>query len=406
MPLGMWGCKNSMNKYIAISCCSILLITGCQEYNPIDSGLPFSITIQDQDGHSVGGATVEGGIDWDAYSVQTNSSGMATLPGSARGKSAMVFKTNYLPIRIDQVGSTAYRLTYTINRLDLLGEVRGRAIIFNSSEIVTLDDGGNYYVYSYNDQSVSESYGRRLLDSINVVREFQLQGDTLWFTTHDSGLYAYSLRSLNNPQFLFRLKVSGYLGAFALKDSVIILGSPFQPGPLRFIVYHTDGDFHELSRLENYYVQQIRLFDNFLLLFEGPESLPTVLDISNLTSPVIVYNGLEWGYQRGVIYGRQVILVPSSAQNYYKAMDFSNPRSPNLITAFNAGAWLLGFATDSIAYGYDYVHSSTYTLNKGEYHTEYFQTIATVSDGTYNGVGGSFHPYYIIGDRLWKLVNR
>jgi hypothetical protein len=395
-----------MSKFIILCILCSLLIAGCQRDNPIESGPPFQMTIRDQDGHVVAGATIEGGFDQDLYSVQSNSSGVATLPGSARGKAALIFKTNYLPVRIDGLYPTSYTLRYTPRRLDLIGETRGQAISFGPAEISTIDGAGNYRVYSYTDQSVSLTFEQRLLDSTNAVREVQLHGDTLWFSTHDSGLYVFSLRVRTDPQLLFRLRVPGYLGAFAVKDSLVILGSPYVPGPLRFIDYSVDGTFHELSQIDNYWVRQMRLFENCLLLFGGYESLPTVLDVSNPTSPVIVYNGLEWNYQRAVIYGRQVILVPGSQQGYYKALDFSNPRNPGLITAFGAGACLLGFSTDSIAYGYDYIHNSTYTLNKGEYHSEYFQTIATVSEGTYNGVGGTFHPYYIIGDRFWKLVNR
>ncbi|TAK51488.1 MAG: hypothetical protein EPO24_15795 [Bacteroidetes bacterium] len=396
-----------MKKYLSIiSCCSIVIL-GCHNANPIDTGIPFEIILKDQDGNPVSSVTIEGGVDWDSYSVKTNNAGVAVLPGSARNKDAIAFKTNYIPSRFSALGPRTYQFNYSTKQLRNLGRVRGKAIIFNESEIVTLEADGNYHVYVYDGYSVTENFQTRLYDSANiVVRNIKLYGDTLWFTTHDSGIYVYSLHINTAPQFLFRIKASGYLGAFVVKDSIVILGSPYLPGPLRLLAYTPDGQFREKNNLPNYYVEQMQLFDNYLFLIGGHESLPTILNIRDEMHPITVYNGLEWNYNRAILYERQLILSPNSQQGNYKAMDFSNPTNPRLITAFNADAWLLGFSADTIAYGYNYIHSSTYTIHKGEYYSEYFQTVATVSEGTDNGIGGAFHPYYIIGDRLWKLVER
>jgi len=394
--------------YFAIT---ILILIGCNKDNPIDSGQPFQITVRSQNGQLVEAATIEGGIDWDFYRVQTNPDGVATLPGSARGQRATIYKSNFLPIILSSLLPNQYTLNETSKKLNLIGSVAGKAISFRQNELITLDYSGTYHLYSYNDQSISETFNRHLHDSAIAIQETQLFGDTLWFTTHNSGVFVFSIQNPSSPVFLFRLPVSGYLGPFVVKDSILVLADQWNPGPLRIMVYYASGECRELSRVQNYFVRKMTRISNAIILLGNSESLPTVIDISNPSSPRLLYNGLEWEYQTGFFYNRLTILTPrygyggNNIRLDYKVLDLSNPANPTTMSPFTADSWITGVASESSAFGNYYYHTQTISVLSGSIQSS-FQTVATVSENTIDGVGGAFPPYYLIGNQLWKLVNR
>ncbi len=293
--------------YIALS---IVILAGCNDDNLTDLGIPSQITVLSQTGIPVEDATVEGGFDWTSYQVQTNDAGVATLPGTARGEMAVIYKTNFLPVIISIIAPNQYTLTETSMKLNLIGSVSGKAIRFRQNELITLDYGGTYHLYSYNDQSISETFNRHLHDSAVAIREIHLFGDTLWFTTHNSGVFVFSIQNPSSPIFLFQLPVPGYLGPFALKDSILVLGDQWNPGPLRIMVYYPSGECRELSRVENFLVRKMTRIDNAIILLGNYYCLPTIFDISNPSSPILLYNGLEWEYQTGLFYNNLTILTP------------------------------------------------------------------------------------------------
>lgn len=292
-----------------------------------------------------------------------------------------------------------------------MGSVDGKAIRFRQNELMTLNYQGTYHLYSYNDQSVTETFQCVLHDSVDAIQKTLLAGDTLWLTTHDSGVFAFSIQNPSSPVFLFRIPVSGYLGPFVVKDSLLILGDPGEPGPLRVMVYRPTGEYRELSRVQNYFVRSMTGIGNAVVLLGNSDCLPTVFDISDPASPALLYNGLEWGYQTGFFYNRLAILTPRTGsggniiQLEYKVLDLSNPVSPRPMNPIISDSWITGLASDSIAYGNCYVRYLTINILSGNMQTG-FQTVASVSDNTFDGVGGAFPPYYVIGNRLWKMVER
>jgi len=398
-------------KKIILTAVILLGLFACEEENPVENSEPFKITILSQDGKPVVGAIVEGGIDWDFYRVQTNTSGVAVLPGSARNKRAVVYKTNYLPIIVSNILPTSYTLNKTEKRLDLIGTVLGKAVRFRQNEIITLDYQGTYRIYSYNDQLVTEIFNQSLSDLATAIREIKLLGDTLWFTTHESGIFAFLIQNQSSPQLLFHLPIPGYLGPFVVKDSILVLGDQWEPGPLRVMVYYPNGEFEEISRVENYFVSKMTIIGNYVILLGNNDSLPTIFDISNPVSPRMVYNGIEWEYQTGFFYNRLTILTPkygyggNNIRLDYKVLDLSNPATPTQLNSFSADSWITGIVSDNIAYGNYYYHSQTISVLAGSI-SDNFHTVATVSEGTIDGIGGIYPPYFVIGDRLWRLNDR
>jgi len=384
---------------------SLILFSGCQEERLTKPGFPFDIIIEDQDGNLVPDATIQGGIDWDAYTVQTDEHGRAILPGSAKYGDAVVFKTNYVPRRIENLSPRTYELKRTSKLLRPLGQVQGKAIIFGDRDLITLTENGSYHVYSYTDQSVSEIVNYELLDSNRYVIRTKLAGDNLWILTQYSGFFVYSLKNPTEPNFLFHLNPQVTLGAFVVRDSLLIVAPPFASGPLRFLRWDATGVYREIFLLQSYFIEEMILYGNYLFLLGGFGALPIVLDISTVNSPVIVYNGLEGGYEHPIMHQRHVILTPRDFRNPYKAFDFTNPRDPLYLGAFSALSRLSGFISDSIAYGSNLIHPPTVTVDSGTYYT-HFETIATVSKADYSRISGANGSYFIIDNTLMKLIDR
>lgn len=389
------------------------MLSGCDDDNSIEIPKPFEIRVVAQDGQPVAGATIEGGIDWDAFKVQTNSEGIAVLFENALKGGVVIYKTNYFPTRVYKiVPNDTYTLRKTAKQLNFIGNVGGEAVRFRQNELITLDYQGTYHLYSYNDQSVSEIFSQSLNDSIVAVPEFQLIGSQLWIATHNSGIFVYSIQNPSSPQLLFSLPVTDDLGPFAVKDSILAVGNKWEPGPIRFFVYHQDGYLQEVSRIQNYFVRNMSFIGNNLVITGNSESLPTIFDISNITFPKLLYNGLDWEYRSAFFYNQKLILTPQNAYGGenprldYKLLDLTNPALPVQQNIFSADSWLTGLASDNIAYGNYYSHDQTISILEGDIYSYSFQTIATVSERTYEGVGGAFPPYFIIGNSLWKLVNR
>jgi len=293
----------------------------------------------------------------------------------------------------------------------MIGNVLGKAVRFRQNEIITLDYQGTYRIYSYNDQLVTEIFNQSLSDLATAIREIKLLGDTLWFTTHESGIFAFLIQNQSSPQLLFHLPIPGYLGPFVVKDSILVLGDQWEPGPLRVMVYYPNGEFEKISRVENYFVSKMTIIGNYVILLGNNDSLPTIFDISNPVSPRMVYNGIEWEYQTGFFYNRLTILTPkygyggNNIRLDYKVLDLSNPATPTQLNSFSADSWITGIVSDNIAYGNYYYHSQTISVLAGSI-SDNFHTVATVSEGTIDGIGGIYSPYFVIGDRLWRLNDR
>ena len=401
--------KHYNNKILVVLGFSILLlylIFTCSKETPTEIEPPekqFKVKVFSSEGQPIAGATIEGGIDWEFFQVQTDNKGIAILPGYARGKRVVIYKNNFFPQIVQSLSPTQYTLMLTPQQLKLIGDVAGKAILFDSGTLLTIEYGGDYHVYSYSDKDITEAASAQLP---KTVKKIIFYGDTLWFSTHEDGIYVYSLQNPLQPQQLFHLNISGYLGPFAVKDTIVAVGNPWEPGPLRIFSYAPDGQYQELSTIENYFVREMSFLSNYLILIGNNESLPTVFNLQDPTNPQLVYNGLEWEYQSGFLFGDYLILVPRNGHAIgtvsYKLLDLSNPANPTSIGSFSADSWLSKIVDSFIAVGTYYFHSQSISVLSGNV-SSYFQTVAIISEGTTDGFGGCAPPYFIIGGRFWKL---
>jgi hypothetical protein len=381
------------------------LIAGCGKKGTSPKEL-FEVKVVGTEGRPVAGATIEGGMDWDFFHVKTDDRGIATLPGQAEGKRAEIYKTNYFPHIVQSLSATQYTLNSTPRQFRRIGDATGKAIRFDSGALLTIAYTGDYHVYSCGDQEISEIASAQLARN---VKETKLRGDTLWFSTHQDGIYAYSLQNPLDPQQLFHLDISGYLGPFALKDTIIAVGDPWDPGPLRIFSYTTDGQCRELSSVRNYFVRQMVFSSNYLILVGGSESLPTVFDLQDPANPRLVYNGLEWESETGFLFGQNLILVPRYGHAVgtvdFRMLNLSDPSHPISAGEFSADSWLTEIVCDSLAVGSYYFRRSSVSVLTGDL-SHGFQTAAIVYEAYADGFGGCDPPYFIMVSGLYKMEDQ
>jgi hypothetical protein len=379
-----------------------LLVAGCGKRGTSPEE-PFEVKVVGTGGQPIVGATIEGGMDWDFFRVKTDEGGIAAVPGQAQGKRAEIYKTNYFPRIVQSLSATQYTLNSTPRKLRRIGDTAGKAIRFDSGTLLSVAYTGDYHIYSYSDQEVDEVASAQLPQS---VKEIKLCGDTLWLSTHEDGIYAYSLKNPLDPQQLFHLDISGYLGPFALKDTIIAVADPWEPGPLRVFSYTADGQVRKLSSIRNFMVRQMTFLSSYLVLIGGRESLPTVLDLQDPTSPRLVYNGLEWECETGFLFGDSLILVPRYGQAYgsvgFRMLDLSDPSNPTRAGVFSADSWLTQIVNDSLAVGSYYLRRLSTSVLTGDL-SHGFQTQAIVYEAWVDQFGGCDPPYFIMGSGLYKL---
>jgi len=228
----------------------IFLCSGCE-----DNIGQFRVKIVTPNRQPVEGATVSGGLDWESFRVETDSQGIAVLPIFAFNYNAIIYKNNFFPKLIDLNRSAfcippyTYILTPAPEQLNPIGDVEGWSIQFDQGTLITIDYRGGYHVYSYSSQGIHQILSIQFPTS--SIRDTQLRGNTLWFSTHDDGIYVYSLADPFDPQQLYHLNITGYLRKLAINDSFVVVGTSSRE-ELRVYSYNTSGEIQELSRFGNH----------------------------------------------------------------------------------------------------------------------------------------------------------
>jgi len=399
-----------IKKKIILLSIVILLISGCgKEQDGI--GPPegqFEVKVLSSFGQTVEGATIEGGIDWESFQVQTDSMGIAILPGFALGQEALIYRNNFFPQHVQSLSPTIYFITHTPKQFRFIGDIAGWAIRFDAGTLITVEYYGGYHVYSYNDQAIIEIASAEIP---KFVMETQLHGDTLWFSTWDDGIYVYSLENPLNPQQLFHLDIPGYLGSFALKNEIIVVGNPWDRDLLRVYSYNTSGECQEIANFGNCLALKMAFIFDYLIVINYPDNLPAVFDLQNPAEPYPVYNGVEPDFGSGFLFRNYLILIPLreliGETTHYKLVDLSDPTNPSTAGFFYADSRITQIIDENTAIGRYYIWSGATSILRGNIASD-FKTIAIVTDNPWtqnflHEFEGCAPPYFIIGKRVWKL---
>ena len=393
-------------KTIILFSAAIIIFISCDDKGP--SPLPdFTVKVIDDQGQSLEGAFIEGGIDWDHFRVATDSRGKAVVPGHARNNRVIIFKNNYFSIYENYLVPDDYVLTPTPFILTEIGSLEGDAVWFKSGRIITVTYQGAYHVYSYDDNGVSEIASAQLPPG---ARNFQLYGDTLWYASHDEGIYAFSLDDTFNPQQLLHLNISGVIWPYARKDTIIAVGSYFGSGSIRVFSHDWQSDFTPLDSIGDFLVRKMKFISDYLIIIGNYYNLPTIFNLRDPTDIRLAYNGDNPEYNFGFFHGDTLVLRSTHGNAWYGhgylEIDLSDPANPSDLDGFTARGRIEDIADDSTAVGRYYYHDSALSVFRRNSQGD-FETIAIVSEFYgHREHHGCNPPYFIIGDRLWKMEER
>jgi hypothetical protein len=380
-----------------------LLFYSCDENGSSQRYLPpFEVTVTDTLGRPIEGAILEGGIDWDHFRETTDSRGRAVMPGFARDVRTIIRKSNYFSIYETYLHPAVYVLMPTPKVLVDLGAIEGDLISFEFFKILTINYQGEYRVYDFNGSSLSENM---MVEFPPAVKEFKLFGDLLWYTTHDDGIYVYSLFNPLNPFQYFHLDIDGYLGPFDVKDSLVAVTSNYRPGPIRLLSYHTDGTVNELDRIGDFSANKIYFLGDYLII-TGYGSGYTIFDVADPSDIRLAHNGSYGRSSSSFLRGDTLILAPDYGDYNYVMIDLSDPANPEEFGRFSATGRIDHILNDSTAIGeYYYEYQALCVFDRTS--PTNFDAVAMVSEFYgYQGHHGGSPPYYLIGGRLWRLENR
>ncbi len=400
-----------------------LFISGCEE------GIgQFRVKVVSLNWQPVEAATISGGIDWESFGAKTDSRGIAILPSYAFNYDALIYRNNFFPKIVNlsrqlqgSIFPRIYMIKPTPKQFKFVGNVEGWSIRFDSDMLITVDYHGGYHVYSYNDQGISEIATAQI--PAIAIRDTQIHDNTLWFSTHDDGIYVYSLEDPLNPQQIFHLDIPGYLGKFELKDRILVASRFFDRAPLRVYSYNTSGEYQEIAQFGNYYVEDLAFMGNFIVVVGRPTYyinglLPVVFGIYGMEDPLnpyLIYEGPEPEYSYGFLERNYLILLSSpdnifeiqEEETVYKVIDLSNPSHPSTVGSFSTDSQLFKIINDSTAMGRFNIWTGAISILDGSL-TQGFKTVAVITDNTFSQVPfhqfeGCAPPYFIIGKRIYKL---
>jgi hypothetical protein len=393
----------------------LLLATyiACNNKNPtaIDA-LPFNIVIQTGEPGNftpVAGVTVSGGVDWDMFSVVTNQYGIAQIPGNMRGRSAIIYKDNFLPNMIDRLDTMKYWIGRARDSLRFLGRTEGAAIKMTANEIITLDEEGNYRVYSYSDGGIYLQVFQKLDTSINYIYDYKLYGDTLWVSVYNNNLKAFLISSIHFPSLIYNLPCT--TSVFALKDSILICNNN---------VFKIDAwnQVHMLAPVGEFYARKMEIIGDQLYVL-GAYSWPRVYDIANPTLPILLYDFLEPNCWDGFFYKNMLFIGPLQYEvmDYtvpanYKVKDLSVPSAPVDYSVFRTGGIIRGMINDTLASGRSGIAYGNGFIFSGNPDSGYgvIASLTNINNQSMYNVFTEksllFWPYLIIGSKVCKYVSR
>lgn len=388
-----------------------LIAAGCQTSSTGDGPDEdsFMVTILKSSGGPLEGAVIEGGIDWEAFRAATDSAGRATLPGHAKRVKAMIHLNNYFPREVTLNWPYLYELAPTPKRLRLLGSIEGRAVRFTPGRLATVDYYGKYHLYAFDENGLVEIASA---DVPRTVKQAQLIGDTLWLSTHEDGVFAYSLADPEHPLEALHLDIPGNTPIFALKDSLIVVGNYNDQTSLGVYIFEPGGSFQETARFFDSYVSAIAFVDGYLIVTNYYNSHPKVYGLSNPANPVLLYDDANPAYWSGFLFGHQYIQIPQWNQiaknSVFGWLDLTNPAIPRSAGTVVADSRLVSIVDDTTAIGYYCAMGGALSVLKGSLASG-FKTAAIISeDPQYhlNEFGGCAPPYFVISNRLWVLEER
>jgi hypothetical protein len=365
----------------------------------------FYVKVIDDKGVPLVGVKIQVYIGYDYYAYYTDNDGRALLPSYAHGERAIFRKDQFFTVTVEELISEEYVLISTPYVLMEIGEVHGTAVRFIADQIITVDWDDEYRVYTYDESGVMEEI---LLPFPHSPAGCRFDGDTLWFSSGDGNIYAYDLSDIFNPSLLLQLEVDDPLIAFAHKDSILAVGrnEGNSNQPIRIFSFHSDNTLIELDRIEGFIVNQMFFQSDYLVTLLFSHNFLAVFDLSDPSDIQLSHvDYFPRDPEYSFMWGDTLGLVSDWGHGWYLhgLIEFTSPFEYNSFAGMIVDGRITQMISDSLAVGIYLDDYQSLCVFEGNYYG--FRAKAVLSEG-YNGHNGAKPPYFIIGDKLWRLEER
>lgn len=385
---------------MVLAAATLAVVSGCKPKNS------FRVRVVNQDSKPLAGAKLLVGFDW-PFTGTTNDNGLVYVPNAYDGDTATIARTNFRSERAGISPDAQVVMTPMPESLQLVGAVEGSAVLFGPGTLTTITGDGRYHVYTYSDTRVTEV---KSLQLPQPVRHQCVHGDTLWYATYDSGLYAFSLSNRLKPVKLMHVDIEGVLDPFTILDTFIVMSNVLSGGPLRIFSYRPDGSTGLVSAFDSPSAGQVAIVSHYVVAVGSLHDMPLIYDIADIQNPREVYHGIQPRYWSGFVRDYRVIMngydsVSGRDTSCYGVVDLTDPAHPAQTGPFPTDSWLNDILDDSVAVG-DY-NLLGISILRGSITGEFHSVALVQAEPDFHGYAlqGSFPPYFILYGQLWKLVS-
>jgi len=404
------------------------LLLGCGDDKGVSYPGEITIRIVSEDGTPVSMAQVTGGFDWDQFDAATDQEGYVHLPGFSRQWDTYIRAANHYPVVIRPRPNAVIKLDRTPTELKLVGNSDVFPVKFVRDTLIHLDYNGDLVTFLYNESGMTEVARAGLA---RLRKQAILRGDTLWYTTHEDGVYSYDIADPANPRLLAHLAIEGYLGPIAVVDSFVIVGRFANGDGIEVYRHQVDGTIDLVGEWRGRLVGNLNSKGDILLVSSWDPATLTILSLDDPTHPREVFS---WGnpyYSGGVPFGDSIVFRAAVAlyeEHFFNlVLDISNPLVPVWKEPFASQTQLMGLLSDTLCLGeywgqpallagdLDRVYWIS-ALALSSYHLQWFSRVTATSLAAPPEPQelislGAMEPSQMVGDyvvldlRLWKVMH-
>jgi hypothetical protein len=385
----------------------VAMVSGCGRDKGTSPKQSIRIRVVSDNGKPVGSAHISGGDhDWFRVDEVTDTNGYAQLPSYAVSWDAFIQAADHFPITVRPRDDAVFYMRRTELALRMVGTSDVYAVKFVHDTIIHLDYNGDLVTFLHDEVGMTEVARAHVAP---LRRQAILRGDTLWFTTHHAGVYAYDIADPANPRPIIHISIDEYLGPIALLDSLLIVANPWEASPIEIYVVRRDKSWSLLGTWGELCAQRFDLKDHVLMAYAECDPAFVVVSLDDPAHPSELFS---WGnpYYTGAFrMGDSIVFTPAVAleSEYYTnlTLDISTPAQPAWRSSFNVQGQLTALFNDTLGAG---LYSGQMALFAGDRQDGY-RVVALSMTSDYLAVIGGVAPR-MIGDlvllpgRLLRIV--
>lgn len=382
-----------------------LLIFGCKESPSVAPQEAFEFKTLTDAYLPLADVRVSFSKEGASFVGRTNVAGIVQVPVRFRGGRAALSKSDFQPAAFVHGLVDSAVLFRTPKRLRAIGSVEGTAVRFGNGSLITFDYRGVYRAYVYGQETVAKTLETRFSDTVIAINRYTASGDTLWFTTRDTAIYAISLVDPALPTVLHQFRLPAMSGPIAVRDSLIILGEEQLPAAARVLTFGPSG-LQQVSSIQYFYPKQLCVIGSYAVFFDG-DPFYAAFDLSNPAVPLLVHLNSSPGFSSAMRLGTRLLLGPPEVGAYgspllmYTSWEISNPGAPQSQTTFS-DSYITAVGNGTTMIGTWQHDPGLMTVVEGTFGGTY-HTVACRSWSTMPATDGAAPPYFLFGGMLWML---